>query len=328
MKKVFVTLLALFMIFAFTACDSSVSDPFEGYAKITKDNASVTEITKLIENSSVKGIMSDDNIVVETKANEKISVDRDFGFYNITFKVELPEGSKVPVSDKGTETSRTHAINLSGKGTEVTFDHVTFLNYTHAITVSRGNSVTLTIKSSDFSNCFKGLYAEGLDNLYVDDITMTNMGIGSVASTGSTEAEKQERSGSGFDINQTEEGGVISITNSTFSNCGDPKDKNESNITSGAIKIKVRGGENDAEDYKGFNASFDSVTITGNIFNSDTNRYDVVLGTGSVNTTYPDKLATTNTTIQDCELQDKSGNNWIIKDGKLAKDTATETEQK
>ena len=124
MKKEFVTLLALFMIFAFTACDSSVSDPFEGYAKITKDNASVTEITKLIENSSVKGIMSDDNIVVETKANEKISVSRDFGFYNVTFKAELPENSNVPVSDKGTETSRTHAINLSGKGTEVTFDHV------------------------------------------------------------------------------------------------------------------------------------------------------------------------------------------------------------
>ena len=62
---------------------------------------------------------------------------------------------------------------------------------------------------------------------------MTNMGIGSVASSSEnpTEAENQARSGSGFDINQVEAGAKISILNSTFNGCGDPADKDKAGIT-------------------------------------------------------------------------------------------------
>lgn len=150
---------------------------------------------------------------------------------------------------------------------------------------------------------------------------MTNMGIGSVpsATENPTEAEKQARSGSGFDINQVEAGSKISILNSTFNGCGDPADKENSGITSGAIKIKVRG-----TDYKGANGSFKAVEIENNKFSG--NRYDVVLGTGNTATTYPEELAK-ETTIQNCSLQDNSGNGWIIKDGTLVKDNATGSEE-
>lgn len=151
---------------------------------------------------------------------------------------------------------------------------------------------------------------------------MTNMSIGSVASSSEnpTEAEKQARSGSGFDINQVEAGAKISILNSTFNGCGDPADKDKAGITSGAIKIKVRGTEYEP----GANGTFKSVEIDNNKFSG--NRYDVVLGTSNKTETYPEKLAK-ETTIQNCSLQDNSGNKWIIKDGTLAKDDTTGSEE-
>ena len=322
MKKVFVTLLALFMIFAFTACDNRIQDPIDphtGYTEITSENNNVEAIKALIEDDSVLGIWSENQIVIETKASEAFTVNRDFGFYNVAFEADL-EGKDHPVSDKET-TGKTHAINISGNDVTVTIEKVNFKNYTHALTVNDDSSVTLVLEDSKFDNCFKGLYAEGLDNLYVDNIIMTNMGIGSVASSSEkpTEAEKQARSGSGFDINQAEAGSKISILNSTFNGCGDPADKENSGITSGAIKIKVRG-----TDYKDANGSFKAVEIENNKFSG--NRYDVVLGTGNTATTYPEELAK-ETTIQNCSLQDNSGNGWIIKDGTLAKDDTTGSEE-
>ena len=136
-----------------------------------------------------------------------------------------------------------------------------------------------------------------------------------------------DRSGAGFDIDQRTKGGSISITGSTFTNCGKPASSegydvgSDDVLTSGAIKIKVRFDKGDKT------AAFDSVEIIGNTFSG--NRADIVLGTDNVDAggdkrkTYPDTLAK-ETTIKNNTpaapiLEDNSGNDYSIdENGKLA----------
>ena len=109
----------------------------------------------------------------------------------------------------------------------------------------------------------------------------------------SAETDVVTRSGSALDINQMIPGGAISITGSTFTKCGDPKDIENDKITSGAIKIKIRGAEGDeATDIPKIATpgKFTSVTISGCTFgggenNALDNRYDVVLGTSGYSST-------------------------------------------
>ena len=178
--------------------------------------------------------------------NDKITINRNFGFQNVTFEAELPSGQTYPPSDK--ETNNSHGIEITSEnGSKVTFDHVIFRNFTHAITIS-GQQNNVEILSSTFEV----------------------------------------------------EGGKISITNSNFTNFY--------GNTAGAIKISCDTG-----------GSFKSVNITENTFSQ--NRKDVVIGTDNddvniAKTTYPETLAE-NTTIQDCELEDNSGNGYVIENGKL-----------
>lgn len=315
MKKALLVLLSALMLFAFTSCEGSYTPiPKNGYVEI-KEGATATDINNLIDNPSIKGIWSENNVVIKTDISERINVDRDFGFLNVTFEAELPSGQEYPPSDK--ETNKSHGIEItSTNGATVTFERVIFRNYTHAITVS-GQQNNVEILSSTFENCFKGIFASGLGNLYMSNTTMRNMGTGSVPGDGS-ESDRMARSGSGIDINQTKQGGIISITNSNFTNCGE-YGATDPDLTSGAIKIKTRTAEEYTEGAAG---SFVSVTITENTFSQ--NRKDVVLGTSDKITTYPKDLAA-NTTIQDCELEDNSGNGYKIVDGKLNADAGTTT---
>ena len=207
----------------------------------------------------------------------------------------------------------------------MTLKNVDFKDFTHAITIGGSGTVDLTISGGTFDNCYKGLYASRLGDLNVSGVTMKNIGIASKAGSDSAEGEKpkMDRSGAGFDIDQRTKGGSISITGSTFTNCGNPTssevettDETEAKLTSGAIKIKVRPSYS-AE------ASFESVEITGNEFNN--NRADIVLGTTNTdgdieNTTaagtYPEELAA-KTTIKNNTpavliLDDNSGNDYEI----------------
>ena len=295
----------------------------EGYATVDS-NTTLDDVKALLENPDVDGIWAEEPITFETA--EPVALDRSFGMENVTFKAPLSEtksrATAYPLPDG--KTGSTHAIDITPNSDnstiEITLKNVHFENYSHAISVADKSNVNLTITDSTFENCFKGIYAEGLGNLTINNVTMNNMGVGSVAGEGSEEA-RMDRSGAGIDINQTSTGGAISITNSHFTNCGggaNATDENGGKLTSGAIKIKVR----QEADYKtGANGSFTSVTIMGNTF--DNNRKDVVLGTSGVATTdeakeatYPSDLAE-NTTIQNCELEDNSTNGYTISGNKL-----------
>lgn len=282
MKKALLVLLSALMLFAFASCDGRyIPTPKNGYVEI-KEGTTVEDINKIIKDDFfTEGIWSENNVVIKTGSNNRITVNRNFGFQNVTFEAELPSGQTYPPSDK--ETNNSHGIEITSEnGSKVTFDHVIFRNYTHAITVS-GQKNNVEILSSTFENCFKGIFASGLGNLYVINTTM-----------------KGSEMDSGINIDQTVEGGKISITNSNFTNFY--------GNTAGAIKISCDTG-----------GSFKSVNITENTFSQ--NRKDVVIGTDNddvniAKTTYPETLAE-NTTIQDCELEDNSGNGYVIENGKL-----------
>lgn len=319
MKKTLLVLLSALMLFAFTSCEGSYTPiPKNGYVEI-KEGTTAADINEIINSKPfVEGIWSENNVVIKMRISDEITVNRNFGFHNVTFEAELPSDQTYPPSDK--ETNNSHGIEITSEnGSKVTFDHVIFRNYTHAITVS-GQQNNVEILSSTFENCFKGIFASGLGNLYISNTTMKDMGAGSVPPAEGDESEtaKMARSGSGIDINQTKQGGIISITNSNFTNCGE-YGATDPDLTSGAIKIKTRTAEEYTEGAAG---SFVSVTITGNTFSQ--NRKDVVLGTSDKITTYPKDLAA-NTTIQDCELEDNSGNGYKIVDGKLNADAGTTT---
>ena len=135
-----------------------------------------------------------------------------------------------------------------------------------------GGSLTLIIENTDFSDCFKGLYATDIKDLKVTGGTFSNMG------TDAVDTNYVTRSGSALDINQMSAGNSIVITGAKFENCGSDKGS-----TSGAIKIKVRGGEDDTNTDIPANAAgkFESVSVSGCTFGTadKANHYDVVLGT-------------------------------------------------
>lgn len=266
MKKALLILLSTLMLFAFASCDGRyIPTPKNGYVEI-KDGTTVEDINKIIEDLFTEGIWSENNVVIKTGIGDKITINRNFGFQNVTFEAELPENQTD--SPSGNEENSLYGIEITENGSKVTFDHVIFRNYTHAVTIG-GSQNNVEITGSTFVNCFNGISASGIGNLYVINTTM-----------------KGSEMDSGINIDQTAEGGKISITNSNFTNF----DGN----TAGAIKTS---------------GSFKSVNITGNTFSQ--NRKDVVIGT-----TYPTGLAE-NTTIQDCELEDNSGNGYVIENGKL-----------
>ena len=270
MKKALLVLLSTLMLFAFASCDGRyIPTPKDGYTKID-GTYDIDDIRKIISEDKATGIWSEQNVIIKTK--KEITVNRDFGFLNVTFVSDTPD----------TQT----AIVIEGTDNTVDFDHVMFKNYKQAITIN-GTQNKVEIIDSTFQNCTNGFVAStGLESLSMSGTTMKGIGLDS-----------------GINIDQTVEGGKISITNSNFTNF----DEN----TAGAIKISCDTG-----------GSFKSVNITGNTFSQ--NRKDVVLGTSDKITTYPKDLAT-NTTIQDCELEDNSGNGYKIVDGKLNADAGTTT---
>ena len=101
-----------------------------------------------------------------------------------------------------------------------------------------------------------------------DNSTFTDMG------RGATGTGVIERSGSAIDINQMSAGEIITITDSSFTNCG-----GADGTTSGAIKVKVRGGKDDIEtDIPAAAAGSLKKLIVNDCYFSG-NRADIVIGT-------------------------------------------------
>lgn len=325
MKKFVVALLVLVTVFSFVACEEKTPEPTApaGYKTITS-GTTVAQLKEYIADSNVKGIWAAEKVTINMAATDVLAINRDFGIENVAFVGTLTgeNGNGInghPVPDG---TGSTHAINISGT-CSVAFKNVDFKNFSHAITVADDSSVSLTINGGKFENCFKGVYAAGLNDLIVSGVTMTGMGAESVPSgADASEIDAMKRSGAAFDIDQRMPGGSISITGSIFTDCGTITAGTDAvtdgkTATSGAIKIKVRYDEGD-------DVKFDSVKIIGNTFSG--NRADIVLGTTNVNEggdakkTYPSELAA-NTTISNniadsgLKLEDKSGNGYSFENG-------------
>lgn len=152
--------------------------------------------------------------------------------------------------------------------------------------------LTLNIEDSDFSNCYKGLYVTNLQNLTVTDSTFTDMGLASKPSTETDGTQgKISRSGAAFDINQMVAGNDVKFSSSTFTNCGGSKETGENEeITSGAIKVKLRGGTGDdfeptGDIPKAAKGSLVSFVVENTCVFADSNRADIVIGTGGIEST-------------------------------------------
>lgn len=265
------------------------------------------------EKIKIKGNGPDTILKLDTK-DEKIAISTNLVLEDLTVEGSAPAA--------GTKDSTMRGIVVSNKTKDVNIylDRVTIKGFGHginsdffdrkdfddpAVTTYKTN---LYIIDSTFENCLKGLYINNLGTLQVFNSHFTKMG------TLSEEGDdRTTRSGSAFDINQFAEGDNIVFYNSTFTECGGEG-------TSGAIKIKVRGGSDEtANDVPEKPGSLKSVLIQSCKFNNPNNR-DLVLGTCSGSgdnnpkaSTYPRSLAN-NTRIINTQLQilDESGNGYTL----------------
>lgn len=249
---------------------------------ILEGNESYSKIKSAIkdEHIGIKGKSSDVVLTID----EPVYLERNFAFENITLKgtAESPYNKENP-----------HGIDFKNSTDNVTLTlkHVKMSEFGYAISSNKANgsekddsnssvnpgSLTLVIDRSEFSNCFKGLYATDITNLTITNSKFSNMGE---AAEGT---DVVKRSGSAIDVNQMIAGESIVIMNSEFTNCGN---EGAEGTTSGAIKVKVRGGEDDeATDIPAIcSGSFsEGLTVSGCIFSD--NRADVVIGTSSYEST-------------------------------------------
>lgn len=241
--------------------------------------------------SKIKSAIKDEHIGIKGKSSdvvltidEPVYLERNFAFENITLKgtAKSPYNKENP-----------HGIDFKNSTDDVTLTlkHVKMSEFGYAISSNKANgrkdkdpnsnvnlgSLTLVIDRSEFSNCFKGLYATDITNLTITNSKFSNMGE---AAEGT---DVVKRSGSAIDVNQMIAGESIVIMNSEFTNCGK---EGAEGTTSGAIKVKVRGGEDDeATDIPAIcSGSFsEGLTVSGCIFSD--NRADVVIGTSSYEST-------------------------------------------
>lgn len=266
------------------------------------------------EKIKIKGNGPNTRLKLNYAQNEQITISTDLVLENLTVEGSAPED--------GTDNPAMRGIVVSNqtKDVNIYLDGVTIKGFGHGINSDSfswrdfNNSTVTTYKTnlyiidSTFENCLKGLYINNLGTLQVFNSHFTKMGTLSEDGDGLT-----TRSGSAFDINQFAEGDNIVFYNSTFTGCG-------GGGTSGAIKIKVRGGsEETANDVPEKSGSLKSVLIQSCKFNNPNNR-DLVLGTCSGSgdnkpktSTYPKSLAN-NTRIIDTQLQilDESGNGYTL----------------
>lgn len=243
---------------------------------------------------------------------------------------------KGDVGAEGTTDDFPKGINVtSDTNVDIYLKNVKMENFGHAISSgaydfktngsTNAPKTNIHIIDSTFENCHKGLYINNLGDLDVFGSTFSKMG------KQSTEGDVRTRSGAALDINQFAEGGDIVIYDSIFTDCG-------GDGTSGAIKIKVRGGDDetatDIPSKDKIEGSFDSVLIQDCTF-SGNNKKDLVLGTQSSapntekspkESTYPLTLAA-DTEIINTSLQilDESGHDYEIENNVLS---ATKTDTK
>ena len=92
MKKALLILLSTLMLFAFASCDGRyIPTPKNGYVEI-KEGATAADINEIINSKPfVEGIWSKNNVVIKMRISDEITINRNFGFLNVTFEAELPD---------------------------------------------------------------------------------------------------------------------------------------------------------------------------------------------------------------------------------------------
>lgn len=266
-----------------------VEDNSLKFYTITGETNYSTIKDKLTDYEGIRGNGKSEGCAVLT-VNEKIALDKNFAFENIILK-----GSQTTQQPSAEPTG----IDLSSstKDITLTIKNSKLQDFGYAIcsnkavgkkgeegSTVREGSLTLIIENSDFSNCFKGLYATDIKNLTVTGGTYEGMGTAS-----KNEANNViKRSGAAFDINQMySEGENITFTGVTFKDCGGDKNPAENEeVTSGAIKVKVRGGEDDeATDIPKIitPGAIKSLTVKDCTFSN--NRANIVIGTSGYEST-------------------------------------------
>ena len=332
MKKFVVALLVLISVFGLISCEEK---PAEGpdvavpeapvVPSVSSENTIPLEgrtydYSELGISENTEKIVGVAGTVVKLDAGETISISSDLILENLTI-----EGS---VGEDGTDKQTPQGIVISNPAEEVNLylKNVTMKNFGYAIYAGQANDkfdtseayntlakVNVYIIDSTFENCHKGLYVNNLGTLQVFGSDFKKIGVES-----DENGSVITRSGSAFDINQFVAGKDVVFYDSAFTECGCAG-------TSGAIKIKVRGGSDETatdipqDNIKG---SFDSVMIYSCKFtNSGNDNSDFVIGTASGNesvstpkkSTYPERLAA-KTTIFDTQLKikDASGNGYTL----------------
>ena len=271
-----------------------------------------TELQNIIDNyDGIKGPSKEKP--VEIPVSEPLKIAKDFTFDGVKLVSENTSGaSSFSMRSAGNE-EEPIGIDLSSSTGDITLTikNSTISGFGYAIKSNKatgnkeangtvnGGSLTLIIENSDFSDCFKGLYATDIKDLTITGSIFKNMG------TDAAGEDVVKRSGSAIDVNQMSAGGTITITNSTFTDCGSTK-----GTTSGAIKVKVRGGSDDeAKDIPATNVNG---SLTGGLIIKDCtfsdNRRDVVIGTSQYASTGNFKYD-----IQEgCDIENNSLNYLIL----------------
>ena len=237
------------------------------------------------EIANYTGIRGTSDKPVVKIGNTPITLAKSFTFESITL-----DGGVTGEPDPQ-ETPMGIDLSSSRDNITITIKDSVIKNFGYAITSNKANgsgetgtvnsgSLTLNIEDADFSNCYKGLYATDIKNLTVKGGSYTDMGAASTVDGNNV----VKRSGAAFDINQMSDGESITFTDVTFTRCGGTGEADE--LTSGAIKVKVRGGEGDTKPdipYSAADGKLNSLTIEGCTFTD--NRMDVVLGTSNIAST-------------------------------------------
>ena len=273
--------------------DPKIEDNAENTLVIVKDTNYSEIESEISEYAGIRGAA--ENRVVVTMDSNTITPEADSTRFSLRHVIldgsveGTPEADDDPIG-----------INLSDITGNITLSIVdsAIKNFGTAImsnkvTGDSGNksnkegTLTLIIEDSEFSNCYKGLYVTNLDDLTVTGSIFDEIGKASTPpeSGEPTIPEKMKRSGAAFDINQTTQGGSILIKDSTFTNCGGAR-ATGSGLTSGAIKVKLRGnsGDTSGDVPQNTNSSFEGFTVDGACIFRD-NRADIVIGTSNVSST-------------------------------------------
>ena len=321
---VFAFLIAITLAIA-AGCNQYVLLPYPvpGGSSTQSDNIYV--ISGDIGNVNLQNIINNyDGIKGESKESptqipvkEPLIIAKDFTFEAVELTPAATSGASLFAARSDENKELPIGINLSGSTDDITLTirDSKISGFGYAIMSNKANgskeddpnssvnpgSLTLIIENSDFSDCFKGLYATDIKDLTVTDSTFTNMG------TDAFGEDVVTRSGSAIDINQMSAGGTITITGSRFTNCGD-----EAGTTSGAIKVKVRGAEDDkATDIPAIcHGSLGNLIIKDCTFSD--NRRDVVLGTSQYASTAGFKYDIQ----EDCDVENNSLNYYILTESK------------